>query len=75
MDWIVRPEIGIQGNPHMIMMDTNPDAVAAVIHEWRGKNDLLRYRAGRSPFILFDNLIFNAAGGAHHHHPSRAPFR
>jgi len=47
VDWIVLPEIGIRGNDHMLMMDTNSDAVAAVIQEWMGKNDLLRYWAGK----------------------------
>jgi pimeloyl-ACP methyl ester carboxylesterase len=47
VDWLVLPEIGIKGNDHMLMMDTNSDAIALVIHEWMGKNDLLRYWAGR----------------------------
>ena len=47
VDWLVLPEIGIEGNEHMIMMDNNSDEVATVIHEWMGKNDLLRYWAGK----------------------------
>jgi hypothetical protein len=47
VDWLVLPEIGITGNDHMLMMDTNSDAIAQVIHEWMGKNDLLRFWAGR----------------------------
>ncbi len=45
--WLVLPEIGITGNDHMLMMDTNSDDIAEVIQSWMGKNDLLRYWAGK----------------------------
>lgn len=33
-DWIELPQIGVQGNSHLPMMDLNSDVVAKKIHEW-----------------------------------------
>lgn len=36
------PAMGIYGNSHMIMMDRNSDAVAALIQDWIRKKDLMQ---------------------------------
>jgi pimeloyl-ACP methyl ester carboxylesterase len=36
------PKIGITGNDHMIMMDTNSDQVAAVIQDWMTRKGLMK---------------------------------
>ena len=42
VDRIELPKIGITGNDHMLMMDTNSDQVAGVIQEWMNKNGLMK---------------------------------
>jgi pimeloyl-ACP methyl ester carboxylesterase len=36
------PKIGITGNDHMVMMDTNSDEVAAVIQDWMKRKGLMQ---------------------------------
>jgi hypothetical protein len=36
------PAAGVRGNTHMLMMDDNSDDIAKMIHEWIGKQGLLR---------------------------------
>jgi hypothetical protein len=42
VEWIDLPKIGITGNDHMIMMDTNSDQVAAVIQDWMKRKGLTK---------------------------------
>lgn len=42
VDWIDLPKIGIKGNDHMLMMDTNSDTIAGVIQDWMTKNNLMK---------------------------------
>ncbi|MEP6722975.1 MAG: alpha/beta fold hydrolase [Variovorax sp.] len=39
-DRILLPELGIQGNSHMLMMDRNSDQIAALIDQWLAKQGL-----------------------------------
>jgi hypothetical protein len=41
-DWIELPDLGINGNSHMLMMDTNSDQVAQVIQDWFKKIGLMK---------------------------------
>ena len=41
-EWFDLPEAGFKGNTHMIMMDSNSDAVAARVQAWFAKNKLLK---------------------------------
>lgn len=41
-DWIELPDLGIKGNTHMMMMDTNSDQVAQIIQDWISKQNLMR---------------------------------
>ena len=34
IDIVDLPDVGMKGNSHMIMMDRNSDAVAALIQKW-----------------------------------------
>jgi pimeloyl-ACP methyl ester carboxylesterase len=36
------PELGVRGNSHMLMMDKNSDAIAAMIQEWIAKRVLMK---------------------------------
>ena len=40
--WIDLPEVGIKGNTHMLMMDTNSDDVAAMIVKWMKEKNLYK---------------------------------
>ncbi len=42
VEWIDLPKIGIEGNTHMMMMDTNSDQIAQVIQDWMAKNGLMK---------------------------------
>ena len=42
VEWIDLPKIGIRGNSHMTMMDTNSDQIAALIQDWMKRNGLMR---------------------------------
>jgi len=42
VEWIDLPKIGISGNSHMLMMDTNSSQIAGIIQEWMNKNGLFR---------------------------------
>ncbi len=42
VEWIDLPAIGIKGNSHMVMMDTNSDEVAGLIQQWMTKQGLMR---------------------------------
>ncbi|RYE70166.1 MAG: esterase, partial [Oxalobacteraceae bacterium] len=41
-DRIVLPEIGVQGNSHMLMMDRNSDQIAGLIDRWLIQQNLKR---------------------------------
>ena len=41
-EWLELPAAGITGSSHMIMMDRNSDAVAALIQDWIGRHALMR---------------------------------
>lgn len=41
-DWISLPELGINGNSHMLMMDRNSDQIAELIQVWMGKQGLMK---------------------------------
>jgi pimeloyl-ACP methyl ester carboxylesterase len=41
-DWVELPKIGITGNTHVMMMDTNSDAVADVVQAWFVKQRLMK---------------------------------
>lgn len=45
--WIELPKIGIHGNEHMLMMDTNSDQIAKVINKWMAKKGLLGAWSGK----------------------------
>lgn len=38
VQWIDLPEVGVRGNSHMVMMDTNSDVVASMIQNWMAEN-------------------------------------
>lgn len=40
VDELDLPALGICGNSHMLMMDTNSDVVAALLHGWMAKQGL-----------------------------------
>jgi pimeloyl-ACP methyl ester carboxylesterase len=42
VEWLDLPAAGIKGSSHMIMMDRNSDAVAALIQDWIGRHELMR---------------------------------
>ena len=42
VEWLELPKIGIKGNSHMTMMDTNSDQIAALIQDWMARNGLMR---------------------------------
>jgi pimeloyl-ACP methyl ester carboxylesterase len=42
VEWIDLPKIGITGNDHMIMMDTNSDQIAALIQDWMKRKGLMK---------------------------------
>jgi pimeloyl-ACP methyl ester carboxylesterase len=42
VDWVDLPKVGISGNTHMLMMDTNSDQVAELIQKWMKKNGLMK---------------------------------
>ena len=42
VDWVSLPDKGIQGNGHMLMMDTNSDQVAELIQKWMTDRGLMR---------------------------------
>jgi pimeloyl-ACP methyl ester carboxylesterase len=42
VDWIELPKMGISGNTHMLMMDTNSNQVANVVQDWMTKNRLTK---------------------------------
>jgi pimeloyl-ACP methyl ester carboxylesterase len=41
-DWVELPKLGITGNTHVMMMDTNSDVVAGVVQAWFVKQKLLK---------------------------------
>ncbi len=41
-EWIELPKIGITGNTHVMMMDTNSDQVADVVQDWMNRHALMR---------------------------------
>jgi pimeloyl-ACP methyl ester carboxylesterase len=41
-DWVELPKLGITGNTHVMMMDTNSDVVAGVVQAWFVKQKLLQ---------------------------------
>jgi predicted esterase len=41
VEWIELPKVGIAGNTHMIMMDTNSDQVADLIQDWMKRKGLM----------------------------------
>lgn len=42
VEFIELPKLGITGNSHMMMMDTNSDQVAGVIQDWMARKGLMR---------------------------------
>lgn len=40
--WVELPDLGIRGNTHMLMMDTNSDQVAQIIQDWIISQNLMR---------------------------------
>ena len=34
VEWIELPKLGISGNTHMLMMDTNSDQIAQLVQNW-----------------------------------------
>ncbi len=42
VEWIELPKLGISGNTHMLMMDTNSDQIAQLVQNWMAKNNLLK---------------------------------
>ncbi len=42
IEWFDLPAAGIKGNTHMVMMDTNSDAVAGRLQNWMSKNGLMQ---------------------------------
>jgi pimeloyl-ACP methyl ester carboxylesterase len=42
VDWLSLPDIGIKGNGHMLMMDTNSDEVAGLIQKWMVERGLMQ---------------------------------
>jgi pimeloyl-ACP methyl ester carboxylesterase len=42
VDWIELPKLKINGNEHMLMMDTNSDQIAGIVLEWMTKNGLMK---------------------------------
>jgi hypothetical protein len=42
VDWVELPKLGITGNTHMFMMDTNSDQVASLVQDWMTKNGLMK---------------------------------
>ena len=47
-DWLDLPTAGVKGNTHMIMMDTNSDAIAQRVQDWMAKHKLLKGSAKTS---------------------------
>ena len=41
-DWIDLPKLGIAGNSHVMMMDSNSDEVAGVVQAWLAKQGLMK---------------------------------
>jgi len=41
VEWLDLPARGIAGNSHMIMMDTNSDAIAALVQDWMTRHGLM----------------------------------
>lgn len=40
--WIEMPDLGVTGNTHMLMMDSNSDEIAGVIQKWIQEEGLMR---------------------------------
>lgn len=38
--WLLREDLGIAGNTHMMMVDSNSDEIAALVHAWLLENAL-----------------------------------
>ena len=41
-DWWDLPKMGVAGNTHMLMMDTNSDQVAQMIQKWMADRGLMK---------------------------------
>ncbi len=41
-EWVFLPQLGMNGNSHMLMMDRNSDQVAELIQSWMGKQGLMK---------------------------------
>lgn len=44
--WLDLPAAGTKGNTHMIMMDSNSDAIAGMVQDWMAKHGLMRQGKG-----------------------------
>lgn len=42
VSWVSLPDRGLKGNSHMLMMDRNSDAVAALVQEWLTSKGLMK---------------------------------
>lgn len=42
VEWLEMPKAGLRGNTHMLMMDRNSDAIAQLVADWLGKQNLAR---------------------------------
>ena len=40
-DWWDLPKLGVNGNTHMLMMDTNSDQIAQMIQKWMTEKGLM----------------------------------
>jgi len=41
VEWIELPKVGISGNTHMMMMDTNSDQIADLVQDWMKRKGLM----------------------------------
>jgi hypothetical protein len=41
VEWIELPKVGIAGNTHMMMMDTNSDQIADLVQDWMKRKGLM----------------------------------
>lgn len=48
-EWLDLPAVGIKGNTHMIMMDSNSDLVAARVQAWLSSHKLMKDAALKAP--------------------------
>ncbi len=41
VQWLALPQMGVAGNSHMLMMDSNSDEIAALIQDWMNRHHLM----------------------------------